>query len=45
MWLVVRINKENEEAEVLFESDSHIDCELFISSLQDKTNVEINERY
>lgn len=45
MWMVIRINYEEDYCLVLFESDSYMDCETFIRALKDKDNVEICEKY
>lgn len=45
MLMVVRMNKENDTAEVLFESESYMECESFKDTLADKTNVEICDKY
>ena len=45
MLMVVRMNKENDTAEVLFESESHMECEFFVDTLNDKSNIEICDKY
>lgn len=45
MYIVVRINEEKDTVDVLYESDEYIDCEIYVNSLTDKTNITIEERY
>lgn len=45
MWMVVRMNYEKDCGAILFESDSYMDCEVFIRALKDKDNIEICEKY
>ena len=45
MLMVVRMNKKNDTAEVLFENESYIQCEFFVDTLSDKSNIEICDKY
>lgn len=45
MLMVVRMNKENDTAEILFESESHMECEFSVDTLSDKSNIEICDKY
>lgn len=45
MLMVVRMNKEDETAEVLFENESRTKCGLFVDTLSDKSNIEICDKY
>ena len=45
MLMVVRMNKKNDTADVLFESESYIECEFFVDELTDKSNIEICDKY
>ena len=45
MLIVVRMDNINDKAEVLFESESYMECESFRDALADKTNIEICDKY
>jgi hypothetical protein len=43
--MVVRMNKKNDTAGILFENESHMECEFFVDTLSDKSNIEICDKY
>lgn len=45
MLMVIRMNKKNDTAEVLFENESYMECEFFVDTLKDKSNIEICDKY